>query len=82
MPVVRVTVIAVSNRGDEVVVWGRAEDDSDDSDPVGYTFQTRGEHADVRLAERASELAYGTEAVIEYVAIAKDWDLARGLITS
>lgn len=63
-------------------MWGRAGDDPDDSDPVGYAFQTKGEHANIRLAERASKLAYGTEVVIEYVAIVEGWNLARGLSTS
>jgi len=82
MSVVRVTVTAVSDQGDEVVVWGRVEEDSDGGDPVGYVFQVKGEHADLRLVKRASNLARGTEVVIEYVAIAGDWNLARGLSTS
>ncbi len=82
MPIVRIKVTAVSDQGDNVIVWGRTEHVPDDSEPVGYAFQTKGEDADIRLAERASRLAYGTEAVIEYAAIAKDWNLARGLTTS
>lgn len=82
MPVARITVVAVSDRGDDVVVWGRTERAPDGSGLVGFIFQTKGEHADIRLAEHASELAYGMEVVIEYVVIAKDWNLARGLSTS
>ncbi len=82
MPVARIRVVAVSDLGDDVVVWGRTEDDLDDCDPVGYAFQAKGEHANIRLAERASKLAYGAEVVIEYVQIAKDWNVATGLATS
>lgn len=69
-------------KGDHVIVWGRTEYAPSDSDPVGYAFQTKGERADIGLAERASKLASGTEAVIEYVSIAKDWNLASGLPVS
>ncbi len=82
MPIARITVTSVSDEGDNVIVWGRTEYVSCDSEPVGYTFQTKGPHADTGLAERASKLAYGTEAVIEYRAIAEDWNLARGLSAS
>jgi hypothetical protein len=82
MPIARIKVTAVSDEGDNVVVWGRTEYVPNDSDPVGYAFQTKGEHADIGLAERASKLASGTEAVIEYVSIAKDWNLASGLSVS
>jgi len=81
MPIARIKVTAVSDQGDNVIVWGRTEYVPDDCEPVGYAFQTKGEHADIGLAERASKLVYGTEAVIDYVAIAKDWNLARGLFT-
>jgi len=82
MPVARIKVTAVSDHGDDVIVWGRTEHVPADSEPVGYAFQTKGEHADIRLAERASKLAYGTDAVIEYTVITKHWNLARGLSTS
>ncbi len=82
MPTARFSVIAVSDRGDDVVVWARPEDGGDDGDPIGYVFQTKGEHGDVALAERASQLVHGTEVVVEYVAIVKDWNLAGGLSTS
>ncbi len=82
MPIARITVSAVSDEGDNVIVWGRAEHVPDDSEPVGYAFQTKGAHADIGLAERASRMACGTEAVIEYASITKDWNLARGLSTS
>lgn len=65
-----------------MIVWGRAEHGQDDSEPVGYAFQTKGAHADIGLAERASRLTFGTEAVIEYVSISKGWNLARGLSAS
>ncbi len=82
MPIAWIKVTAVSDAGDNVVVWGRTEYVPKDSDPVGFAFQTKGEHADIGLAERASKLASGTEAVIEYVSIAKDWNLASGLSVS
>jgi hypothetical protein len=82
MPLARIIVTAVSDEGDNVVVWGISEDAPDDSDPVGFAFQARGEQADVGLAERASRLAFGTEAVIDYASVTADWSLARGLATS
>lgn len=82
MPIARIKVTAVSDEGDNVVVWGRTEYVPDDSEPVGYAFQTKGEQADIGLAERASRLAYGTEAVIEYDRMTRDWNVARGLTTS
>jgi hypothetical protein len=82
MPLARITVTAVSDEGDNVVVWGRSEDAPDDSEPVGFAFQAKGEQADVGLAERASRLAFGTEAVIDYASVTADWNLARGMATS
>jgi hypothetical protein len=82
MPVARITITAVEDQGHNVIVWGRLEHAPDDSEPIGYAFQTKGEHADIGLAERASRLAYGTEAVIDFAPITKDWNLARGLTTS
>jgi hypothetical protein len=82
MPLARITVTAVSDEGDNVVVWGRSEDAPDDSEPVGFAFQAKGEQADVGLAERASRLASGTEAVIDYTSVTAAWNLARGLLTS
>ncbi|MEA2023767.1 MAG: hypothetical protein U9N79_05670 [Actinomycetota bacterium] len=82
MPIARIKVTAVSDEGDNVIVWGRTEYVPNDSEPVGYAFQTKGERADIGLAERASKLASGTEAVIEYVPIAKHWNLASGLSAS
>jgi hypothetical protein len=82
MPVARITVTAVSDEGDNVIVWGRPEHAPDDSEPIGFVFQTKGEQGDVGLAERASRLACGTEAVIDYASVAVDWNLARGLTAS
>ena len=82
MPIARVTVTAVSDEGDNVTVWGRPEHAADDSEPIGFTFQAKGEHGDLELAERASRLARGTEAVIEYTSLADDWNIARGLSAS
>jgi hypothetical protein len=82
MPLARITVTAVSDEGDNVIVWGRPEHDSDESEAIGFAFQTKGEQADVGLAERASRLTRGTEAVIDYASIAGDWNLAKGLSVS
>lgn len=82
MPVARITVTAVSDEGDNVIVWGRPEHAADNSEPIGFVFQTKGAQADVGLAERASRLAHGTEAVIGYVSVAEDWNIARGLSAS
>lgn len=79
MPVARITVAAVSDEGDNVIVWGRPEHAPDDSEPIGFAFQSKGERADVGLAERASRLACGTEAVIDYAPMTIGWNLARGL---
>ncbi|MCJ7781061.1 MAG: hypothetical protein MUQ27_09560 [Acidimicrobiia bacterium] len=82
MPIARVTVTAVSDEGDSVIVWGRPEHAPDDSEPVGFVFQAKGEWADVGLAERASRLACGAEAAIDYASVAVGWNLARGLSVS
>ena len=66
MPIARITVTAVSDEGDNVIVWGRPEQAPDDSELVGFTFQAKGERVDVALAERASRLACGVEANIDY----------------
>ncbi len=82
MPVARITVTAVSDEGDQTIVWGRPEYGSDDGEPIGFVFQTKGDLADIELAERASRLSHGTEAVIDYVPVVGDWNLARGLSAS
>jgi hypothetical protein len=79
MPVARIRVTAVSDEGDNVIVWGKLEGALDDSEPIGFVFQTKGEQADLGLAARASRLACGSEAVIDYASVAVDWNLARGL---
>ncbi len=40
MPVARITVTAVSDEGDQIIVWGRPEYGSDDGEPIGFVFQT------------------------------------------
>lgn len=79
MPVAQITVTAVSDEGDNVIVWGRLEHAADDNEPLGFVFQAKGAEADVELAERASRLARGMGAVIEYTSVADDWNIARGL---
>jgi hypothetical protein len=82
MPIARTTVTAVSDEGDNVIVWGRPEHAPDDSEPVGFAFQTKGNRVDVGLAERASRLASGAEADIDCVSVTVDWNLAKGLSVS
>ena len=82
MPIARIAVTAVSDEGDNVVVWGRPEHVPSEGEPIGFVFQTKGEQADIGLAERASRLVVGTEAAIDYIAVAGGWNLGRGLSTS
>ena len=79
MPVARITVTAVSDEGDSVVVWGRPEHSCGGSNPIGFVFQTKGERADRRLAERASRLVDGARATIDYSPVAGGWNLGKGL---
>ncbi|HZD23771.1 MAG TPA: hypothetical protein VE569_10285 [Acidimicrobiia bacterium] len=82
MPIARITVSAVTDEGDNVIVRGRVEEAADDSAPVGFVFQTKGSRGDVGLAERASRLARGTEVVIGYASVAGEWNIARELSAS
>lgn len=82
MPTACITVTAVSDEGDNVIVWGRRAHAAHDSQPIGFVFQAKGERAEIRLAEQASRLARGTQAVIDYTSVADDWNVARGLIVS
>lgn len=59
MPIARIRVTAVSDEGDNVIVWGRPEDTSDGSEAIGFVFQTKGAQVDFELAERASRLERG-----------------------
>ena len=79
MPNARITVTAVSDEGDNVVVWGRPEHAPHEVEPIGFVFQTKGEQADIGLAERASRLGDGTEATIDYQPVASGWNLGTGL---
>jgi len=79
MPTAHIAVTAVSDEGDTVIVWGRPDHAADDSDPVGYVFQAKGGHGTVALAEAASRLASGTEAVIEYTEMVDGWNVASSL---
>lgn len=60
-----------------MVVYGRRIGDSGNEPPTGFVFQTKG--ADAALAERASRLEPGSEAVVEYSVIDAGWNLARAL---
>lgn len=79
MPIARITVTTVSDEGDTVVVYGQPERAPTGVEPVGFVFQTKGEDADVGLAERASRLTPGSGVVVDYVVVAEGWNLARGL---
>lgn len=79
MPIVRITVTAVSDEGDNVVVWGRPEHAPSDDEPIGFVFQAKGERADIGLAERASRLVDGTAVVVGHTPVASGWNLGTGL---
>ncbi len=81
MPVERITVTAVSDEGDVVVIWGMPADVAGECEPVGFAFQTKGDRGDAVLAERASRLARGNEITVEYEPVAAGWNIARGLLT-
>ena len=82
MPIARITVTAVSDEGDNVVVWGRPEGAPSEGVPIGFVFQTKGEQADIGLAEQVSRLVDGMEAAIDYTPLAGGWNLGRGLSAS
>ena len=82
MPIARITVTAVSDEGDTVVVWGRHKGAPSEGDPIGFVFQAKGEQADIGLAERASRLVDGTETAIDYTPLAGGWNLGRGMSPS
>lgn len=82
MPIARIIVTAVSDEGGSVVVWGRLEDAADHSESLGFVFQAKRAQADVGLAERASRLARGTRAVVDYTPVTNVWNIARGLSVS
>jgi hypothetical protein len=79
MPVARVTVTAVNDEGDTVIVWGRPHHAADNTEPVGYAFQTKGDHDAAALAEQASRLAAGTAAIIDHTPVVDGWNIARSL---
>lgn len=81
MPTARITVTGVSDEGDNVVVWGRPEHSPPEGKPIGFVFQTKGERADIGLAERASRLVGGAHVVINYTPVGGGWNLGTGLAT-
>ena len=80
MPTARITVTGVSDEGDNVVVWGSLEHAPPKGEPIGFVFQTKGEQADVELAERASRLVVGAHVVIDYTPLAGGWNLGTLLL--
>jgi hypothetical protein len=79
MPIARITVVSVSDEGNGVIVWGRSDSAPEDGELIGYVFRVEGERDSRALAERASRLASGTAATIDYVAVTGEWRRARGL---
>jgi len=75
MPIARITVISVSDEGDQVIVRGSQGDGA----PMAFVFGTKGADADPAMAERASRLRTGDLAVIDYAVVADGWYRARGL---
>ena len=39
MPIVRITVTAVSDEGDNVIVWGRPEHAPSEGEPIGQRYE-------------------------------------------
>jgi len=81
MPTARISVTAVSDEGDSVIIWGRTDQGGSDREPIGYVFRSEGDRDTVALSERASRLASGTEIVIDYVVVTGEWCRALGLST-
>ena len=73
------TVIAVSDEGDTVVVHGLPTNAEPGTERVAVVFRAKTRDADPALAERASRLRPGTAVVVEYVIIDAGWHLGRGL---
>lgn len=80
MPTARIAVVAISDEGDQVIVWGIPEHDPV-GEPVGYVFSTKTGPANEGLAERASRLATGVQITVEYTPVMDGWAAARGLTT-
>jgi hypothetical protein len=76
MPIARITITSVSDEGDQVIIRGTKGDDHTET---AFVFQVKGDGADPGMAERASRLASGAEAMIDYSVVAEGWNLARGL---
>ena len=79
MPTAHITVTAVTDEGDTVIVWGRPGDAPGDAEPDGYVFQSKGVHDTVSLAEEASRVAAGTAAIIDHTPVVDGWHVASGL---
>ena len=79
MPTARISVTTVTDEGDTVIVWGRPQHASDDTESLGFVYQTKGSRMDAALAERASRLTRGTQCVITYVVVADEWNVANDL---
>jgi hypothetical protein len=82
MPIARITVTAVTDEGNHVILWGRPERAKPGTGPVGFAFLAKGDGVDAALAERASRLTSGTEATIDFSPVVDGWNLGRGLSAS
>ncbi len=60
MPIARITITSVSDEGDQVIIRGTKGDDHTET---AFVFQVKGDGADPGMAERASRLASGAEAI-------------------
>ena len=77
-----VTVTAVSDEGNQVIVWGRVAPARSGTHAIGFVFRAAGEDADVMLAEQASRLRRGAMVIIEYRPVVDGWNLATELTTA
>jgi hypothetical protein len=71
-----VTVTAVSDEGNQVIVWGRVAHPETGTDAVGFVFRATGDDANAELAEQASRLRRDSTVIIEYRPVVGGWNLA------
>jgi glycerol kinase len=73
MPTTRVTVVAVSDEGDTVIVWGRTVGEPQGT-AVAFACRAKDAPYDADLAERASRLAPGAEIDVDVVPVVDGWN--------
>ena len=79
MPAALVTIGAVSDEGNQVIVWGRVVHAESGIDAIGFVFRATGDDAEAELAERASRLRRDEMVIIEYRPVVAGWNLATKL---